>query len=116
MKEQTEEEKTEEEKQPEPEDFAKVLEVIPDLLDIVYKIMKAEPVQEPQKKEREQGTTEIYNTVCASAIISGDYIKARQEIKQAIRQYRFTLPQLKYFIYILNTHPGINRESHKKAA
>lgn len=116
MKEQTEDEKTEEEKQPESEDFAKVLEVIPDLLDVVYRIMKAEPVQETQNKEREQGTNEIYNTVCSSAILSGDYIKARQEIKQAIRRYRFTLPQLKYLIYILNTHPGINRESHKKAA
>lgn len=116
MKEQPEEEQPEEEKQPAPEDIAKVLEVFPALLDAVCEIMKAEPVQGTQKKEREQGTNEIYNTVCSSAILSGDYIKARREIKQAIRQYRFTLPQLKYLIYILNTHPGIKRESHRKAA
>nr|DAQ30814.1 MAG TPA: DnaJ-like protein [Caudoviricetes sp.] len=105
-----------EEKQPEPEDIAKVLEVFPALLDAVCEIMKAEPAKEPRNKEREQGTNEIYNSVCSSAILSGDYIKARQEIKQAISRYRFTLPQLKYLIYILNTHPGIKRESHRKAA
>ena len=116
MKEQQEKEQTEEEKQPEPEDMAKVLEVFPALLDALCEIMKAEPVQGTQNKEREQGTNEIYNTVCSSAILSGDYIKARQEIKQAISRYRFTLPQLKYLIYILNTHPGIKRESHRKAA
>ena len=116
MKEQPEEEQPEEEKQPAPEDIAKVLEVFPALLDAVCEIMKAEPVQETQNKEREQGTNEIYNTVCSSAILSGDYIKARQEIKQAIRRYRFTLPQLKYMVYILETHPGIKRESHRKAA
>lgn len=116
MKEQQEKEQTEEEKQPEPEDMEKVLEVFPALLDALCEIMKAEPVQGTQNKEREQGTNEIYNSVCSSAILSGDYIKARQEIKQAISRYRFTLPQLKYLIYILNTHPGIKRESHRKAA
>lgn len=116
MKEQQEKEQTEEEKQPAPEDIAKVLEVFPALLDAVCEIMKAEPGKEPRNKEREQGTNEIYNSVCSSAILSGDYIKARQEIKQAISRYRFTLPQLKYLIYILNTHPGIKRESHRKAA
>lgn len=116
MKEQQEKEQTEEEKQPAPEDIAKVLEVFPDLLDAVCEIMKAEPGKEPRNKEREQGTNEIYNSVCSSAILSGDYIKARQEIKQAISRYRFTLPQLKYLIYILNTYPGIKRESHRKAA
>lgn len=116
MKEQQEKEQTEEEKQPAPDDIAKVLEVFPALLDAVCEIMKAEPGKEPRNKEREQGTNEIYNSVCSSAILSGDYIKARQEIKQAISRYRFTLPQLKYLIYILNTHPGIKRESHRKAA
>lgn len=116
MKEQQEKEQTEEEKHPEPEDIAKVLEVFPALLDAVCEIMKVEPGKEPRNKEREQGTNEIYNSVCSSAILSGDYIKARQEIKQAISRYRFTLPQLKYLIYILNTHPGIKRESHRKAA
>lgn len=116
MKEQQEKEQTEEEKQPAPEDIAKVLEVFSALLDAVCEIMKAEPGKESRNKEREQGTNEIYNSVCSSAILSGDYIKARQEIKQAISRYRFTLPQLKYLIYILNTHPGIKRESHRKAA
>lgn len=116
MKEQPEEEQLEEEKQPAPEDIAKVLEVFPALLDAVCEIMKAKPGKEPRNKEREQGTNEIYNSVCSSAILSGDYTKARQEIKQAISRYRFTLPQLKYLIYILNTHPGIKRESHRKAA
>ena len=116
MKEQQEKEQTEEEKQPAPEDIAKVLEVFPALLDAVCEIMKAEPGKEPRNKEREQGTNEIYNSVCSSAILSGDYTKARQEIKQAISRYCFTLPQLKYLIYILNTHPGIKRESHRKAA
>lgn len=116
MKEQPEEEQLEEEKQPAPEDIAKVLEVFPALLDAVCEIMKAKPGKEPRNKEREQGTNEIYNSVCSSAILSGDYTKARQEIKQAISRYRFTLPQLKYLIYILNTHPSIKRESHRKAA
>lgn len=116
MKEQPEEEQPEEEKQPEPEDIAKVLEVFPALLDAVCEIMKAEPGKEPRNKEREQGTNEIYNSVCSSAILSGEYMAARREIKEAVSRYRFTLPQLKYLIYILNTHPGIKRESHRKAA
>ena len=109
-------EQPKEEKKPDPEDFVKVLEVIPDLLDAVCEIMKSEPVKEQRNKEREQGTNEIYNSVCSSAILSGDYTKAGQEIKQAIRQYRFTLPQLKYLIYILNAHPGIDRGKQKKAS
>lgn len=110
------EEQPKEEKKTDPEDFVKVLKVIPALLDAVCEIMKSEPVKEPRNKEREQGTNEIYNSVCSSAILSGDYTKARQEIKQAIRRYRFTLPQLKYLIYILNVHPGIDRGKQKKAS
>ena len=114
-----------EEKQPTPEDFAKVLEVIPALLDSVCEIMKAgthtethteTETHQPHQEERTLGSNAIYNAVCSSAILTGEYSAARREIKKAIKRYRFTLPQLKYMVYILETHPGINRERLKGAA
>lgn len=114
-----------EEKQPTPEDVAKVLEVLPALLDAVCEILKADThtgahtetdTHQPHQEERTPGDNAIYNAVCSSVILTGEYTAARREIKQAIKRYRFTLPQLKYMVYILNTHPGINRERLKGAA
>ena len=120
----TEQPKTEE-KQPTPEDVAKVLEVFPALLDAVCEILKADThtgahtetdIHQPHQEERTPGNNAIYNAVCSSVILTGEYMAARREIKQAIKRYRFTLPQLKYMVYILETHPGINRERLKGAA
>ena len=114
-----------EEKQPTPEDIAKVLEVFPALLDAVCEILKADThteahtetdTHQPHQEERTPCNNAIYNAVCFSVILTGEYTAARREIKQAIKRYRFTLPQLKYLVYILNTHPGINRERLKGAA
>ena len=114
-----------EEKQPTPEDVAKVLEVFPALLDAVCEILKADThteahtetdTRQPHQEERTPGDNAIYNALCSSVILTGEYTAARREIKQAIRRYRFTLPQLKYMVYILETHPGINRERLKGAA
>ena len=114
-----------EEKQPTPEDVAKVLEVFPALLDAVCEILKADThtgahtetdTHQPHQEERTPGNNAIYNAVCSSVILTGEYMAARREIKQAIKRYRFTLPQLKYLVFILNTHPGINRERLKEAA
>lgn len=114
-----------EEKQPTPEDVAKVLEVFPALLDAVCEILKADThtgahtetdTHQPHQEERTPGDNAIYNAVCSSVILTGEYMAARREIKQAIKRYRFTLPQLKYMVYILETHPGINRERLKGAA
>lgn len=114
-----------EEKQPTPEDVAKVLEVFPALLDAVCDILKADTRTEshtgtdnsqPHQGERTPCNNAIYNAVCSSVILTGEYMAARREIKQAIKRYRFTLPQLKYMVYILETHPGINRERLKGAA
>ena len=114
-----------EEKQPTPEDFAKVLEVFPALLDAVCEILKADThtgahtetdTHQPHQEERTPCNNAIYNAVCSSVILTGEYMAARREIKQAIKRYRFTLPQLKYMAYILETHPGINRERLKGSA
>ena len=114
-----------EEKQPTPEDVAKVLEVFPAVLDAVCEILKADThtgahtetdTHQPHQEERTPGNNAIYNALCSSAILSGEYMAARQTIKQAIKRYRFTLPQLKYMVYILETHPGINRERLKGSA
>lgn len=114
-----------EEKQPTPEDFAKVLEVFPALLDAVCEILKADThtgvhtetdTHQPHQEERTPCNNAIYNAVCSSVILTGEYMAARREIKQAIKRYRFTLPQLKYMVYILETHPGINRERLRGAA
>lgn len=114
-----------EEKQPTPEDVAKVLEVFPALLDAVCEILKADThteahtetdIHQPHQEERTPCNNAIYNAVCSSVILTGEYSAARREIKQAIKRYRFTLPQLKYMVFILNTHPGINRERLKGAA
>lgn len=114
-----------EEKQPTPEDIAKVLEVFPALLDAVCEVLKADTQTEahtetdthqPHQEGRTPCNNAIYNAVCSSVILTGEYMAARREIKQAIKRYRFTLPQLKYMVYILETHPGINRERLKGAA
>lgn len=114
-----------EEKQPTPEDVAKVLEVFPALLDAVCEILKADThteahtgtdTHQPHQEVRTPCNNAIYNAVCSSVILTGEYMAARREIKQAIKRYRFTLPQLKYMVYILETHPGINRERLKGAA
>lgn len=114
-----------EEKQPTPEDIAKVLEVFPALLDAVCDILKADThtgahtetdTNQPHQEVRTPCNNAIYNAVCSSVILTGEYSAARREIKQAIKRYRFTLPQLKYMVYILETHPGINRERLKGAA
>lgn len=114
-----------EEKQPTPEEVAKVLEVFPALLDAVCEILKADThteahtetdTHQPHQEERTPCNNAIYNAVCSSVILTGEYTAARREIKQVIKRYRFTLPQLKYMVFILNTHPGINRERLKGAA
>lgn len=114
-----------EDKQPAPEDIAKVLELFPDLLDAVCEILKTgtheekdipEETHQKRQEERTPADNAIYNSVCSSAILTGEYRAARQEIKQAIKRYRFTIPQLKYLVYLLNTHPGINQANRKKAA
>ena len=114
-----------EEKQPTPEDVAKVLEVLPAVLDAVCEILKADThteahtetdTHQPHQEERTPCNNAIYNALCSSVILTGEYMAARREIKQAIKRYRFTLPQLKYMVYILETHPGINRERLKGAA
>lgn len=114
-----------EEKQPTPEDVAKVLEVFPAVLDAVCEILKADThtgahtetdTHQPHQEVRTPCNNAIYNAVCSSVILTGEYSAARREIKQAIKRYRFTLPQLKYMVYILETHPGINRERLKGAA
>lgn len=114
-----------EEKQPTPEDVAKVLEVFPALLNAVCEILKADThtgahtgtdTHLPHQEERTPGNNAIYNAVCSSVILTGEYMAARREIKQAIKRYRFTLPQLKYMVYILENHPGIDRERLKGAA
>lgn len=106
-----------EEKQPTPEDFAKVLELIPALLDDVCQILRANKQRkEPAAGDRKEIDNTTYNSVCTSVIGTGEYKAARQAIKQAIRQYRFTVPQLKYLLFIIHNHPGISRESVRDAA
>ena len=106
-----------EEKQPTPEDVAKVLELIPALLDDVCQILRANKQRkEPAAGDRKKIDNTTYNSICTSVIITGEYKAARQAIKQAVRQYRFTIPQLKYLLFIIHNHPGISRESVKGAA
>lgn len=106
-----------EEKQPTPEDFAKVLELIPALLDDVCQILRANKQRkEPAAGDRKEIDNTTYNSVCTSVIGTGEYKAARQAIKQAVRQYRFTVPQLKYLLFIIHNHPGISRESVRDAA
>lgn len=106
-----------EEKQPTPEDVAKVLELLPALLDDVCQILRANKQRkEPAAGDRKKIDNTTYNSVCTSVISTGEYKAARQAIKQAVRQYRFTIPQLKYLLFIIHNHPGISRESVKGAA
>lgn len=106
-----------EEKQPTPEDVAKVLELIPALLDDVCQILRANKQRkEPAAGDRKEIDNTTYNSVCTSVIGTGEYKAARQAIKQAVRQYRFTVPQLKYLLFIIHNHPGISRESVRDAA
>lgn len=106
-----------EEKQPTPEDVAKVLELIPALLDDVCQILRANKQRKgPAAGDRKEIDNTTYNSVCTSVIGTGEYKAARQAIKQAVRQYRFTVPQLKYLLFIIHNHPGISRESVRDAA
>lgn len=106
-----------EEKQPTPEDVAKVLELLPALLDDVCQILRANKQRkEPAAGDRKEIDNTTYNSVCTSVIGTGEYKAARQAIKQAVRQYRFTVPQLKYLLFIIHNHPGISRESVRDAA
>lgn len=106
-----------EEKQPTPEDVAKVLELLPDLLDDVCHILRANKQRkEPAAGDRKKIDNTTYNSVCISVIGTGEYKAARQAIKQAVRKYRFTVPQLKYLLFIIHNHPGISRESVRDAA
>lgn len=106
-----------EEKQPTPEDVAKVLELIPALLDDVCQILRANKQRkEPAAGDRKEIDNTTYNSVCISVIGTGEYKAARQAIKQAVRKYRFTVPQLKYLLFIIHNHPGISRESVRDAA
>lgn len=106
-----------EEKQPTPEDVAKVLELIPALLDDVCQILRANKQRkEPAAGDRKEIDNTTYNSVCTSVIGTGEYKAARQAIKQAVRKYRFTVPQLKYLLFIIHNHPGISRESVRDAA
>lgn len=106
-----------EEKQPTPEDVAKVLELLPALLDDVCQILRANKQRkEPAAGDRKKIDNTTYNSVCTSVIGTGEYKAARQAIKQAVRQYRFTVPQLKYLLFIIHNHPGISRESVRDAA
>lgn len=106
-----------EEKQTTPEDVAKVLELIPALLDNVCQILRANKQRkEPAAVDRKEIDNTTYNSVCTSVIGTGEYKAARQAIKQAVRQYRFTVPQLKYLLFIIHNHPGISRESVRDAA
>lgn len=106
-----------EEKQQTPEDVAKVLELIPALLDDVCQILRANKQRKgPAAGDRKEIDNTTYNSVCTSVIGTGEYKAARQAIKQAVRQYRFTVPQLKYLLFIIHNHPGISRESVRDAA
>lgn len=106
-----------EEKQPTPEDVAKVLELLPALLDDVCQILRVNKQRkEPAAGDRKEIDNTTYNSVCTSVIGTGEYKAARQAIKQAVRQYRFTVPQLKYLLFIIHNHPGISRESVRDAA
>lgn len=106
-----------EEKQPTPEDVAKVLELLPALLDDVCQILRANKQRkEPAAGDRKEIDNTTYNSVCTSVIGTGEYKAARQAIKQAVRRYRFTVPQLKYLLFIIHNHPGISRESVRDAA
>lgn len=106
-----------EEKQTTPEDVAKVLELIPALLDDVCQILRANKQRkEPAAGDRKKIDNTTYNSVCISVIGTGEYKAARQAIKQAVRKYRFTVPQLKYLLFIIHNHPGISRESVRDAA
>lgn len=106
-----------EEKQPTPEDVAKVLELLPALLDDVCQILRVNKQRkEPAAVDRKKIDNTTYNSVCTSVIGTGEYKAARQAIKQAVRQYRFTVPQLKYLLFIIHNHPGISRESVRDAA
>lgn len=106
-----------EEKQTTPEDVAKVLELIPALLDDVCHILRANKQRkEPAAVDRKKIDNTTYNSVCTSVIGTGEYKAARQAIKQAVRKYRFTVPQLKYLLFIIHNHPGISRESVRDAA
>ncbi len=106
-----------EEKQTTPEDVAKVLELIPALLDDVCHILRANKQRkEPAAGDRKKIDNTTYNSVCISVIGTGEYKAARQAIKQAVRKYRFTVPQLKYLLFIIHNHPGISRESVRDAA
>lgn len=106
-----------EEKQPTPEDVAKVLELLPALLDDVCQILRVNKQRkEPAAGDRKEIDNTTYNSVCTSVIGTGEYKAARQAIKQAVRKYRFTVPQLKYLLFIIHNHPGISRESVRDAA
>lgn len=105
------EQPTTEEIQQEPEDIAKVLQVFPALLDAVGQILKASTQgTESTTESRKAIDNTTYNSVCTSVISTGEYKAARQAIKQAVRQYRFTIPQLKYLSFIIHNHPGISRD------
>lgn len=106
-----------EEIQQEPEDIAKVLRVFPALLDAVGEILKASTQEtEATTESRKAIDNNTYNSVCTSVIRTGEYKAARQEIKQALRRYRFTIPQLKYLLFIIHNHPGISRDRVRDAA
>lgn len=106
-----------EEIQQEPEDIAKVLKVFPALLDAVGEILKASAQEtEATTENRKAIDNNTYNSVCTSVIRTGEYKAARQEIKQALRRYRFTIPQLKYLLFIIHNHPGISRDRVRDAA
>lgn len=106
-----------EEIQQEPEGIAKVLQLFPALVDAVGEILKASTQKtEATTESRKVIDNNTYNSVCTSVIRTGEYKAARHEIKQALRQYRFTIPQLKYLLFIIHNHSGISRDGGRDAA
>ena len=95
----------------ETESFAAVLQAFPAILDSICQAVKESPRQ--HKKQRQTADNDLYNGICAGAINAGRYQEARQAIKEAISRYKFSGAQLRYFVYLLNHHPGIIRPGNR---
>lgn len=94
------------------EDMAQVFAALPEIIDQFAGLISG---QHEQTECRKSGTAEEYNRVCRSAIESGSYDTASRQIRNAIKEYRFTLPQLKYMVYLLHRMKGREPDQCKAA-
>lgn len=93
-------------------DMAQVFAALPEIIDQFAGLISG---QHEQTEGRKSGTAEEYNRVCRSAIESGSYDTASRQIRNAIKEYRFTLSQLKYMVYLLHRMKGREPDQCKAA-